>query len=121
MVIPKYETVIRELTYAIRDLASATDIAAARAGESDGPLPSGLNYTYTVHDEHGALQIVVGRLKGALHAALEHEQRLAKDALLVESAAKARDADATGWPGGPSLTTGAVAPPSKGKRSRRRG
>lgn len=86
--LPKYETIIRELTYAIRDLASASEVATYRT-QGGGPVPGRV---YTVHDEAQAMASAQGRLAGALQAAGEHVDRLERDALIVD-AAKAAEVD----------------------------
>lgn len=83
--LPKYETVVRELTYAIRDLASAQEVATYRlqGGGVAGRV-------YTVQDEAQAMSAAEGRLAGALQAVGEHRQRLERDALIADSAVRAR-------------------------------
>lgn len=82
--LPKYETIIRELTYAIRDLASAAEVATYRT-HGGGPVPGRV---YSAHDEANAMKAAEGRLAGALNAASEHCERLAKDVMIVDARAQ---------------------------------
>lgn len=87
--LPLYEAMVRELTYAIRDLASAIDIVSYRERPSTAPTN---RPPYTVVDEHNALTTAQGRIAGALQAAGQHVERLDR-AVAIWDAAHRAEAD----------------------------
>lgn len=81
--LPHYDAIIRELTYAIRDLASAQEIATYRRGSPEGRHD---NAVYRVTDEYNAVQLACSRLAGAFTTTRNRQDVLEKEVAVVEAA-----------------------------------